>query len=63
MRENMLQQKEEGLATLAALGRNEDTYLAHVAPDEMIVPAQVLRDNPLLKTYVLNSISKYGRSK
>ena len=41
MRENMLQQKEEGLATLAALGRNEDTYLAHVAPDEMIVPAQV----------------------
>ena len=60
MRENMLQQKEEGLATLAALGRNEDTYLAHVAPDEMIVPAQVLRDNPLLKTYVLNSISKYG---
>jgi spore coat assembly protein SafA len=60
MRENMLQQKEEGLATLAALGRNEDTYLAHVAPNEMIVPAQVLRDNPLLKTYVLNSISKYG---
>ena len=60
MRENMLQQKEEGLATLAALGRNEDTHLAHVAPDEMIVPAQVLRDNPLLKTYVLNSISKYG---
>jgi hypothetical protein len=56
----MLQEKQEGLATLAAMGRNEDSYLAHVAKDEMLIPAQVLRDNPLLKTYVLNSISKYG---
>ena len=60
MRDNMLQEKQEGLATLAAMGRNEDSYLAHVAKDEMLIPAQVLRDNPLLKTYVLNSISKYG---
>jgi hypothetical protein len=60
MRDSMLQEKQEGLATLAAMGRNEDSYLAHVAKDEMLIPAQVLRDNPLLKTYVLNSISKYG---
>ena len=60
MRDSMLQEKQEGLATLAAMGRNEDSYLAHVAKDEMLIPAQVLRDNPLLKTYVLNPISKYG---
>lgn len=48
------------LEGIAALGRNEDTYLAHVAPDEMIVPAQALRDNPLLKQAIQKSISKYG---
>ena len=48
------------LEGIAALGRNEDTYLAHVAPDEMIVPAQALRDNPLLKQAIEKVISKYG---
>ena len=41
--------QRQQLEGIAALGRNEDTYLAHVAPDEMVVPAQALRDNPLLK--------------
>ena len=52
--------QQEQLQGIAALGRNEDTYLAHVAPDEMIVPAQALRDNPLLKQAIQKSISKYG---
>ncbi len=52
--------QKQQLEGIAALGRNEDTYLAHVAPDEMIVPAQALRDNPLLKQAIQKSISKYG---
>jgi hypothetical protein len=52
--------QRQQLKGIAALGRNEDTYLAHVAPDEMIVPAQALRDNPLLKQAIEKSISKYG---
>ena len=53
-------QQREQMQGIAALGRNEDTYLAHVAPDEMIVPAQALRDNPLLKVAIEKSISNYG---
>jgi len=52
--------QKEQLQGIAALGRNEDTYLAHVAPDEMVVPAQALRDNPLLKVAIEKSISNYG---
>ena len=52
--------QRQQLEGIAALGRNEDTYLAHVAPNEMIVPAQALRDNPLLKQAIQKSISKYG---
>ena len=52
--------QRQQLEGIAALGRNEDTYLAHVAPDEMIVRAQALRDNPLLKQAIEKSISKYG---
>lgn len=52
--------QKQDLQGIAALGRNEDTFLAHVAPDEMVVPAQVLKDDPLLNTYIRNSISKYG---
>jgi len=52
--------QKQDLQGIAALGRNEDTILAHVAPDEMVVPAQVLKDDPLLNTYSRNSISKYG---
>lgn len=52
--------QRQQLEGIAALGRNEDTYLAHVAPDEMVVPAQALRDNPLLKQAIQKSISKYG---
>jgi hypothetical protein len=61
MEQGMLNNKQqEQLQGIAALGRNEDTYLAHVAPDEMIVPAQALRDNPLLKIAIEKSISNYG---
>ena len=52
--------QQEQLQGIAALGRNEDTYLAHVAPDEMVVPAQALRDNPLLKLAIEKAISNYG---
>lgn len=52
--------QRQQLEGIAALGRNEDTYLAHVAPDEMVVPAQALRDNPLLKQAIEKVISKYG---
>ena len=48
--------QRQQLEGIAALGRNEDTYLAHVAPDEMIVPAQALRDNPLLKQAIRKSL-------
>ena len=34
---------------LAEFGRFEDEYLAHVAPNETIVPAEVLDENPHLK--------------
>jgi hypothetical protein len=61
MEQGMLNnQQREQMQGIAALGRNEDTYLAHVAPDEMIVPAQALRDNPLLKIAIEKSISNYG---
>lgn len=61
MEQGMLNKgQRKQLEGIAALGRNEDTYLAHVAPDEMIVPAQALRDNPLLKQAIQKSISKYG---
>jgi hypothetical protein len=61
MEQGMLNnQQKEQMQRIAALGRNEDTYLAHVAPDEMIVPAQALRDNPLLKIAIEKSISNYG---
>jgi hypothetical protein len=61
MEQGMLNnQQREQMQGIAALGRNEDTYLAHVAPDEMVVPAQALRDNPLLKVAIEKSISNYG---
>lgn len=61
MEQGMLNNRQqEQLQGIAALGRNEDTYLAHVAPDEMVVPAQALRDNPLLKVAIEKAISNYG---
>ena len=61
MEQGMLNNRQqEQLQGIAALGRNEDTYLAHVAPDEMVVPAQALRDNPLLKLAIEKAISNYG---
>ncbi len=61
MEQGMLNNRQqEQLQGIAALGRNEDTYLAHVALDEMVVPAQALRDNPLLKVAIEKAISNYG---
>ena len=53
-------QQRQDLQGIASMGRNEDTFLAHVAPDEMVVPAQVLRDDPFLNALIRKSISKYG---
>lgn len=52
--------QKQDLQGIAALGRNEDTFLAHVAPDEMVIPAEVLRNDPFLNTLIRKSISKYG---
>lgn len=52
--------QKQDLQGIAALGRNEDTILAHVAPDEMVIPAEVLRNDPFLNTLIRKSISKYG---
>ena len=52
--------QKQDLQGIAALGRNEDTILAHVAPDEMVIPAEVLRNDPFLNSLIRKSISKYG---
>ena len=52
--------QKQDLQGIAALGRNEDTILAHVAPDEMVIPAEVLRNDPFLNALIRKSISKYG---
>ena len=54
------EQQRQNLQGIASMGRNEDTFLAHVAPNEMVVPAQVLKDDPILNAYIRKSISKYG---
>jgi len=54
------EQQRQNLQGIAGMGRNEDTFLAHVAPNEMVVPAQVLKDDPFLNALIRKSISKYG---
>ena len=34
------------MQNMARFGRNGDTRMAHVSPGEMVVPPQVLRNNP-----------------
>ena len=46
--------QKQDLQGIAALGRNEDTILAHVAPDEMVIPAEVLRNDPFLNALIRN---------
>jgi len=54
------EQQRQDLQGIAGMGRNEDTFLPHVAPDEMVIPAQVLKDDPFLNALIRKSISKYG---
>ena len=45
---------------LAEFGRFEDEYLAHVAPNETIVPAEVLDENPQLKLALFGQMRAVG---
>jgi len=45
---------------LAEFGRFEDEYLAHVAPNETIVPAEVLDENPHLKAALFGQMRAAG---
>ena len=45
---------------MAAMGRNGDTQLAHVSPGEMMVPRQVLDNNPGLNSGINAAIMDMG---
>ena len=45
---------------IAQLGRFEDDFLAHVAKGEMVVPGDVLKNNPKLKKAIFNELKKLG---
>lgn len=45
---------------LAALGRNGDNTLAHVQSGEMIVPNEVMRQNPGMRQGIMSAISGIG---
>ena len=48
------------MENMAAMGRNGDTQLAHVAPGEMMVPRQVLDNNPGLNSGINAAIMDMG---
>jgi hypothetical protein len=45
---------------IAQLGRFEDDFLAHVAKGEMVVPGDVLKNNPKLKKAIFDELKKLG---
>jgi hypothetical protein len=45
---------------LAKLGRYEDSFLAHVAEDEMVIPSDLLKLNPDLKNAIYKEFRKIG---
>ncbi len=45
---------------LAKLGRYEDSFLAHVAEDEMVIPSDLLKLNPDLKDAIYKEFRKIG---
>jgi hypothetical protein len=50
----------ETTKAIAQLGRFEDDFLAHVAKGEMVVPGDVLKNNPKLKKAIFNELKKLG---
>jgi len=48
------------MQNMAAMGRNGDTQLAHVSPGEMMVPRQVLDNNPGLNSGINAAIMDMG---
>jgi len=42
------------------MGRNGDTRMAHVAPGEMVVPRQVMQNNPQMAQGIASAISSEG---
>ena len=48
------------MQNMAAMGRNGDTQLAHVSPGEMMVPRQVLDNNPRLNSGINSAIMDMG---
>jgi len=51
---------QEQVSKIADLGRYEDTYIAHVAEGETVVPMDVLDSNPQLKTLLFNQMLSMG---
>ena len=45
--------KRQMVRLLAAEGRGDDAYLAHVATGEMVLPRQLLDGDPWLRTYLV----------
>ena len=50
----------ETTKAIAQLGRFEDDFLAHVAKGEMVVPGDVLKNNPKLKKAIFDELKKLG---
>jgi hypothetical protein len=55
---------ESGLGTaisrLQSMGRNGDTIIAHLTPDEIVVPADILRQNPQVKDMIFAEMRLAG---
>ena len=54
---------QEQVSKIADLGRYEDTYIAHVAEGETVVPMDVLDSNPRLKALLFNQMLSMGIEK
>jgi hypothetical protein len=50
----------ETTKAIAQLGRFEDDFLAHVAKGEMVVPGDVLKNNPKIKKAIFDELKKLG---
>lgn len=55
-----IEQLHETTKAIAQLGRFEDDYLAHVAKGEMVVPGDVLKNNPEIKKAIFKELKKLG---
>lgn len=55
-----IEQIHETTKAIAQLGRFEDDFLAHVAKGEMVVPGDVLKNNPKIKKAIFKELKKLG---